>query len=72
MDQVFNADDAFLAEMILNNGIICDWHSLLVHLGKSTLVDELPSCLQIWVTAKCNNNVRISTKKTHLTGTKVK
>lgn len=49
MDQIFNADNAELAESTLNDGVIGKSNALLLYLSISTLVDELTNSLEVWV-----------------------
>ena len=50
VDQVLNADDAVLAQVLLNDGVVGESHALLVDLAVSALVDELLDALQVGVT----------------------
>jgi len=50
MDQVLHADDAVLAEVLLDDGVVGERDAvLLARLGVSTLVDELAHALQVRV-----------------------
>jgi hypothetical protein len=40
-DQVFSTDDAVLAQMFSDDGVVVDWDSLLVDLGEASLVNEV-------------------------------
>lgn len=50
VDQVFHADDAVLAEVLLNDGVVGKGDALLVDLGVTALVDKLADGLQVGVT----------------------
>lgn len=50
MDQILHADNAVLAEVLLNDGVVGQGNTLLVDLSVSTLVDELLHALQVGVT----------------------
>jgi hypothetical protein len=50
VDQVLHADDAVLAEVLLDQGVVGQGDALLVDLSVSTLVDELTNGLQVGVT----------------------
>jgi len=50
MDEIFHADNAVLAEVLLNDGVVGKSDTLLVDLAVSTLVDELLDGLQVGVT----------------------
>lgn len=50
VDEILNADDAVLAEVLLNDGVVGQGNALLVDLSVSTLVDELLDGLQVGVT----------------------
>lgn len=50
MDEILNADDAVLAEVLLNDGVVGQGNALLLDLSVSTLVDELLDGLQVGVT----------------------
>ena len=52
VDQVLNADDAVLAQVLLNDGVVGESHALLVDLAVSALVDELLDALQVGVTVR--------------------
>lgn len=47
VDEVLNADDAVLAEHLLNLGVLADGDALAVDLGIAALVDELLDGLQV-------------------------
>jgi hypothetical protein len=49
MDQVLHADDAELAEVVLDQLVVCKRNALLVDLAISTLVDELTDRLEVGV-----------------------
>jgi len=49
VDQVFHADDAILAQVVLDELIVGKGNSLLVNLSVSTLVDELSDGLEVGV-----------------------
>lgn len=49
VDQIFHADNAVLAEVLLDDGIVGKWQTLLVDLAISTLVDELADRLEVRV-----------------------
>lgn len=50
VDQILDTDDAVLAEVLLNDGVVGKGDTLLVDLSVSTLVDELLDALQVGVT----------------------
>lgn len=50
VDEVLHADNAVLAEVLLNDGVVGKSNALLVDLSVSTLVDELLDGLQVGVT----------------------
>jgi len=50
VDQILHTNDAVLAEIGLDDGIVGESNALLVDLSISTLVDELTDRLQVWVT----------------------
>lgn len=50
VDEILSADDAVLAEVLLNDGVVGKSSALLVDLSVSTLVDELLDGLQVGVT----------------------
>jgi hypothetical protein len=50
VDQILHADDAVLAEVLLNDGIVGKGNALSVNLAISALVDELLDALQVGVT----------------------
>ena len=52
VNQVLNADDAVLAQVLLNDGVVGESHALLVDLAVSALVDELLDALQVGVTVR--------------------
>lgn len=49
MDEIFYADDSKLAQLLLDDGVVCDGDTLFVDLAVATLVDQLSHTLQIWV-----------------------
>lgn len=49
VDQVLHADDARLAEVVLDDRVVRDGDALLVHLSEPALVDQLPHRLQVGV-----------------------
>lgn len=49
VDQVFHANHAELAQVVLDELVVCQGGSLLVDLSISSLVDELSDALEIWV-----------------------
>jgi len=49
VDEVLHADNAVLAEVILDQLVIGEGNALLVDLAVSALVDELANRLQVWV-----------------------
>lgn len=49
MDEILNADDTMLAQLLLNDCIVSDGNTLFVDLSMATLVDQLSHTLQIWV-----------------------
>jgi hypothetical protein len=50
VDEILHADNAVLAEVLLNDGVVGQGNTLLVDLSVSTLVDELLDGLQVGVT----------------------
>ena len=50
VDQVFHADNAVLAEVLLNDLVVGKSNALLVDLSVATLVDELTDSLEVGVT----------------------
>jgi len=50
VDEVLHADDAVLAEVLLNDGVVGEGDALAVNLAVSTLVDELLDALEVGVT----------------------
>jgi len=50
VDEILNADNAVLAEVLLDNGVVGKSDALLVDLSVSTLVDELLDRLEVGVT----------------------
>lgn len=50
VDEILNADNAVLAEGLLDNGVVSEGNALLVDLSVATLVDELLDGLQVGVT----------------------
>jgi len=50
VDEILNADNAVLAEVLLDDGVVGDGNTLLVDLAVSTLVDELLDALEVGVT----------------------
>lgn len=50
VDQVLHADNAVLAEVLLNDGVVGKGDALLVDLGVTALVDKLADGLQVGVT----------------------
>lgn len=50
VDEILNADDAVLAEGLLDDGVVGEGNALLVDLSVSTLVDELLDGLEVGVT----------------------
>ncbi len=50
VDQVLNADNTVLAQVLLNDGVVGKGDTLLVDLSVSTLVDELLDALEVGVT----------------------
>lgn len=49
VDQILHADNAVLAEVLLNDGVVGKSNALLVDLSISALVDELADSLQVGV-----------------------
>ena len=49
VDQVLHADNAVLAEVGLNDGVVGKGNALLVNLAISSLIDELTDRLQVGV-----------------------
>jgi len=52
VDEVLHADDAVLAEVLLDDGVVGERDALLVDLAVSTLVDELTDGLEVGVTPR--------------------
>ena len=50
VDQIFHADNAVLAEVLLNELVVGKGNALLVDLSVATLVDELTDGLEVGVT----------------------
>jgi hypothetical protein len=50
VDQVLHADNAVLAEVLLDDGVVGEGNTLLVDLSVAALVDELLDALQVGVT----------------------
>lgn len=50
VDEILHADDAVLAEVLLNDGVVGEGSALLVDLAVSALVDQLLDRLQVGVT----------------------
>jgi hypothetical protein len=50
VDEILNADNAVLAKVLLNDGVVGKSDALLVNLSVSTLVDELLDRLEVGVT----------------------
>lgn len=50
VDQVLHTDDAVLAEVLLDDGVVGEGDALLVDLSVTALVDELLDALQVGVT----------------------
>jgi hypothetical protein len=50
VDEILHADNAVLAEVGLDDGVVGKSNALLVDLSISTLVDELADGLEVWVT----------------------
>jgi len=50
VDEILNTDNAVLAEVLLNNGVVGKSNTLLVDLSVTTLVDKLLDRLQVGVT----------------------
>jgi len=46
VDEIFNTDDVFVSESLLDDGVISQWDALLVELSESSLVDEVRNGLQ--------------------------
>ena len=51
MNEVLHADDATLAQRLLNDGVFSERYASPIHLAKSSLVDQLTDTLQIRVPA---------------------
>lgn len=64
VDQILDADDTVLAEVLLNDGVVGEGNTLLVDLAVSTLVDELLDGLEVGVTV---SNPRLDNLQ-HLSG----
>ena len=50
VDEILHADDAILAEVLLDDGVVGEGNTLLVDLAISALVDELLDALEVGVT----------------------
>jgi hypothetical protein len=50
VDEVLDADNAELAEVLLDEVVVSDWEALLVDLSVTALVDKLTDGLQVGVT----------------------
>ena len=50
VDEILNADNAVLAEVLLDDGVVSQGNTLLVDLSVAALVDELLDALQVGVT----------------------
>jgi hypothetical protein len=50
VDEILNTDNAVLAKVLLNNGVVGKSNTLLVDLSVTTLVDKLLDGLQVGVT----------------------
>jgi hypothetical protein len=50
VDEVLDADNAELAEVLLDEVVVSDWEALLVDLSVTALVDKLTDGLQVRVT----------------------
>lgn len=50
VDEILNTDNAVLAEILLNDGVVSEGNTLLVDLSVTALVDELLDGLQVGVT----------------------
>jgi hypothetical protein len=50
VDEVLHADNAVLAEVLLNDGVVGEGDALLVDLTVTTLVDEVLDGLEVGVT----------------------
>jgi hypothetical protein len=50
VDEILHADDAVLAEVLLNDGVVGEGNALLVDLSVTALVDKLLDGLQVGVT----------------------
>ena len=49
VDQILHADDAELAELFFDDGIVGQWNTLLVDFAVTALVDEVADGLDGWV-----------------------
>merc|ERR1719266_2259090 len=47
VDEILNADDSHLAQLLLNDVVGGDWGSVPIDLDKSTLVDQITNSLQV-------------------------
>lgn len=59
VDEILNADDTTLAQLLLNDGVVSDGNALFVDLAIATLVDQLPHTLQIWVSKRIKTNYQL-------------
>lgn len=64
VDQILHADNAVLAEVLLDDLVVGEGHTLLVDLAVAALVDELTDALEVGVTI---GNVRVDDGE-HLLG----
>lgn len=56
VDEILNADDTTLAQLLLDDGVVSDGNALFVDLAIAALVDQLPHTLQIWVSKRIKTN----------------
>lgn len=49
VDEIFHADDAVLAEVLLDDGVVSQGNALLVDLAVTALVDELLDALEVGI-----------------------
>lgn len=52
VDQVFDTDDADVAERLLDDRVVGQWDTLTTDLAEPTLVDQLTGGLEVWVTVR--------------------
>ena len=66
MDEVFDTDDVLATQGSLDDLVVGDGDSLMIDLGISSLHDQLPDALQIWVPKKSTMKDKTLVVHTHL------